>query len=132
LNLLHSTALFFGFFAVIISTGFFIDRVTDFNNELLSRAREHRLQQPFGDLYEHARYVSPPESGIYRGVVTGIFGNTITLYNMDIGTTSILTVIIPSDDLYATSSLHVGETVFIAGDTYDGTIHAFGMRKISH
>jgi hypothetical protein len=123
--------LFFGFFVMIISTGLFIDRVTDFNDELLSRARAHRLQQPFGNLYERARAIPPAGSGVYRGVVTGIFGNTITLYNMDIGTTSILTVIVPSDDLYATSSFHVGETIFIAGDAYDGTIHAFGVRKIT-
>jgi hypothetical protein len=122
--------LFLGFFTVVISTGFFIDRVTDFNNDLLIRAQEHRLQQPFGDLYEHARYVSPPESGIYRGVITDISGNIITLYNVDVGTTSIFAVVVPSGDPNATSSLHVGETVFIAGDARDGIIHAFGMRKI--
>lgn len=125
--------LFFGFFAVIISTGFLLDRVTDFNNGLLSRAREHRLQQPFGDFYEHARYAPPAGSGVYRGVVTAVSGNTITLYDVDVGTTSLLTVILPSGDLYATSSLRLGETIFIAGDV-DGstTIHAFGIREISH
>lgn len=123
--------LFLGFFTVVISSGIFIDRVTNFNDELLSRAREHHLQQPFGDIYEHARYAPPAGSGVYRGVVTAIFGNTVTLYNADVGTTSILTVIVPSGDPNATSSLRLGETIFIAGDADGGAIRAFGIREIT-
>ena len=52
------------------------------------------------------------------------------VYNEDIGTTSILTVLIPSDEVYATTTLAMGDTLFIAGDPDDHTIRAFGIRKL--
>jgi len=63
--------------------------------------------------------------------ITAIAGNTLTVADARSGTTTDLKVILPPDDPRATTtSLKVGDTVFIAGDADDGEIHAFGVRKV--
>ncbi len=112
-----------------LAMAFIIDRGTDVNDRLLHRADRNEL--PFvGELLEHARRPMPG-SGVCLCTITAISGNTITVADTRSGTTGMLTVILPADDPRATTtSLEVGDTVFIAGDESQGVIRAFGVRKV--
>lgn len=56
-------------------------------------------------------------------------GSTLTV--QDIRSTSTITIVLPEHNERATSSsLKVGDEVFIAGDLDDGVITAYGVRKI--
>lgn len=115
---------------VTISCGIFIDRVTSVNDRLLERAEKNKLPQPFGKFYEEARW-PVLGNGMCRCVITAISGDTLVVYNPDIGTTTSLTIILPVNGGIATSTLEVGDIIFIAGDSQRNTIKAFGVQKLS-
>ena len=117
-----------GIFVVTVFAGLLIDRGTRINDDLLGRADRHELPL-IGEFFEHARRPPPPGSGVCRCVVTAIDGNSITVYNADIGSSSVLTVLVPKDDPNATTSLKIGDVLFIAGDVHDSNIKAFGIHR---
>jgi hypothetical protein len=122
--------LLFGIFVLTAATALAIDRGTDINDRLLVHADRNEL--PFGgDFYEGARRPMPG-SGVCVCTITAIAGNMLTVDDPRSGTTTSLIIILPLDDPRATtSSLMVGDTIFIAGDVKEGTIQAFGVRKVS-
>jgi hypothetical protein len=122
-----------GLLAATAVAGFVLDRGTGLNDDLLSRFDRDELHGPVGDLYGGVRRLPPPGQGICRCVITAIRGNTLTVQDSR-GTTT-LTVVLPLNDLHATTSgLVVGDTVFIAGDgdnDHDNVIiRAFGLHKV--
>jgi hypothetical protein len=115
---------------VLASTalGFVIDRGT-FVNDRLHEGRL-RLPPPLGALYGEFGKQKPRGSGICRCTIESIQGNTITLIDTRDATTT-LTVALPERSLYvSTSSLKVGDVVYVAGVEKDGLIQAFGLRKV--
>ena len=117
-----------GILIATVSVGLVIDRGTTFNDTFLDRADQHRLPGPFGDYFEGARRSPSPDSGMCKCTVTAIKGNILSAEDIDVGTTTHLTIIVPFDDSHATtSSLSVGDVVFIAGIRHGNTIEAFGI-----
>jgi len=107
----------------------FIDRGTNVNDRLLHRADRHELSF-FGDMFEEARRPMPG-SGVCVCTITAIAGDTLKVADSRSGSTTELTVILPLDNPYATTtSLNVGDTVLIAGDVDNGVIRAFGVQKV--
>lgn len=120
-----------GILLLTVVAGFSIDRGTYLNDRLMDRAEHEGLPGPLGGLYHGAR--RPPHDGICRCTVTAINGAEILVADFRDGATTTYTVILPNDDLRATTTgLSVGDVVFVAGDKdEDGTIRAFGVRKES-
>jgi hypothetical protein len=118
--------------AIFFSTaivGLAIDRGTDVNDRLLRRADRHEL--PLGRLYEGARRPMPG-SGVCLCAISAIKGDTLTVYDPRVGSSTLLTVVLPPNDPRATTTLlKVGDLVFIAGDVTGDDIHAFGLKKVS-
>ncbi len=114
-----------------IAAGFGLDRGTYLNDRLLDRAEHEGLPPPLAGLYHGARRA--PHDGICRCTVTAINGSVLTVADFRGGATSTYTVMLPDDDLRATSSgLKIGDVVFVAGDKDDAdVIRAFGVRKES-
>jgi hypothetical protein len=107
--------------------GLVIDRGTSFNDAVHER-RAH-LPPPLRGLYEGAEHSFPRGSGICRCTILSIVGDTLTVEDTRIGTTT-LTVILPANDRHATTTgLSVGDTVFIAGEEDGNSIRAFGVLK---
>lgn len=115
--------------AITFVTGFALDRGTFLNDHLMERAEgEHHLPPPFNALYGGAR--RPPHDGICRCTITEMGTGTLTVEDHRRGATTTLTVLLPVNDLRATSTgLHVGDVVIVAGDRDGTTIRAFGVRK---
>ena len=120
--------LLFGVITVSISIGFFIDRSTDLNEQLLLRARNHQLVSPLDTYYDRAGH-PPPEEGICRCVITGIRANSITAYDESLGATHAYTITTPTNET-ATATLKVGDVVYIAGDYDEHGFRAFGIQKL--
>ncbi len=122
--------LLFGVAVVAIAAGLALDRGTPFNDNLLDRADHGGLPPPFGEIYEHVRATAPHDHGIYRGVVIGVAASSLTVRSDDRtgATSSTYTVMLPPR--IATSSLQVGDRVYVAGDADDGVIRAFGIRVL--
>jgi hypothetical protein len=116
------------FFATL-AMAFVIDSGTNVDDRMLSRADRNELPL-VGPVFEQARRPMPG-SGVCLCTITAISGNTITVADTRSGTTTMLLVILPANDPRATTtSLQVGDTIFIAGDESQGMIHAFGVRKV--
>lgn len=98
---------------------------------LNDRFVEHpeKLPPPFGVFYDHARRPPPPGSGICRCTILAIQGNTLVVSDSRAASTSLRVVLPDNDDHATTTGLHVGDTIFIAGDEDDGEIRAFGVHK---
>ncbi|HVV38951.1 MAG TPA: hypothetical protein VHD31_01365 [Candidatus Paceibacterota bacterium] len=121
--------LLLGLLLATAAASFYIDRGTDFNDKLLHRADRHELFF-VGTFVEGARRPMPG-SGVCVCTITAIAGNTLTVADTRSGTTTELTVLLPLDDPRATTtSLKVGDRVFIAGDAVSGALRAFGVRKV--
>src|SRR5258708_15496816 len=115
--------------AATMSAGYFIDRGTGFNEVLLRQADEHHLG-PFDDFYTNARRAPPPGSGFCKCTITAINGNVITALDIDVNSSTTLTILLPPD-YTDVSSLKVGELIFVAGAvSATDTIQAFGIRPI--
>jgi len=124
--------LLFGLAIVTISIAYTVDRATPFNDFLRDRAHEHRLPPPLNDIYERSGELpGGPDGGLCRCTITAIQGNIIQADDIDVGTTTHLTIILPQNDERATSTgLTVGDVVFIAGDRDGGTLRAYGIQKL--
>lgn len=120
--------LLFGLLIVTIATGFFIDRVTDLNEQLSLRAHDHQLIAPFNDYYDRAGHPTR-EEGICRCVVTEVHNDSITAYDESLGTTTVFTITTPMDE-NATATLKVGDVIYIAGDRDEHGFRAFGVQKL--
>ena len=120
--------LLLGLLGASMLFGFALDRGTLFNDHFLDEADRHHMG-PFGDLYGHARRPLPPGEGVCRCIILDIQGSTLTV--QDSRSTTTLTVVLPSDDVRATSTgLQIGDIIFVAGDLDNGAIRAFGLRKL--
>ena len=116
-----------GLLALAFALGFALDRGTPLNDRL-HEGRAH-LPLPMRDFYEGVRRQPPQGSGICRCEILAIEGNTLIVEDVRDSTTT-LTVMLPSNSRRATTtSLAVGDIVFIAGEEEGGIIHAFGVRK---
>ncbi len=120
--------LFMALLIITLSIGFFIDRGTDLNEQLLAPARHHQLIATFDEYYNLA---GPPSlgEGICRCVVTGINNNSISAFDESLGTTTVFTITIPLNK-YATGTLKVGDVVYVAGDKDERGFRAFGVQKL--
>ncbi|MES2087803.1 MAG: hypothetical protein V4467_02290 [Patescibacteria group bacterium] len=121
--------LLIGIFSATIALGLLIDRGTALNDDFLDQAEAHHLPSPFGGYFQGARNHLPDETGICRCVVTDILGNKLSVYDINTGTSTRLIIIVPPDDPMATTSLSIGDIIFIAGDRHGNTIEAFGISK---
>lgn len=120
--------LLFALAIVTLSSGIFIDRATDLNEQLLDRAHEHRLFAPLNEYYDQAGQTRN-EEGICRCVIMAVGGDSLTAYDESLGTTTVFTVFTPPSQ-NATATLKVGDVVYIAGDKQEHSIRAFGVQKI--
>lgn len=79
-----------------------------------------------GNLYDQGRRPPPPGSGACPCVVTAIDGATLTMQEkVPDGTTRTVTVVLPNAE--ASSTIKVGDHLFVVGN-YDGsTLHAFDV-----
>lgn len=115
--------------AVTGVTGLALDRGTSFNERMIERT--HRLPPPVGQFYDGARKPWKKGSGFCHCEILSIDANTMIVSDLRKGTTT-LTVVFPmQDDRATTTDLDVGDVILIAGKEKDGTIHAFGVRKLS-
>lgn len=109
--------------------GFAIDRGTDVNDRLLRHSDAQHGHPPFIDIYGNARRPIPPSSGLCLCTVQSIDDDTIIV--KDTRSTTTLTLTFNDEAPYATSTgLHVGDTVFVAGEVRDGAVNAFGLKKV--
>ncbi len=128
-----------GILFATVALGFVFDRGTDWNDRMLRRAELHHPPLPFNfhaeemfeGVYRQARRPLPPRSGICKCIIVSIEKNVLTAQDTRTGTTTVLTIVLPLNDPHATTtSLEVGDIVFIAGDRENDSIRAFGVRKM--
>ena len=120
--------LLLGLLIVTLSIGFFIDRSTDLNEQLLLRARKHQLMSPLDTYYDRAVHPSL-EEGICRCVITSIQGDSLTAYDESLGAAKAYTITIPPNE-NSNAGLKVGDVVYIAGDHDEHGFRAFGIQKL--
>jgi hypothetical protein len=102
--------LLFGILVIVIALSLLIDCATPFNDDLLHSADQHQLPPPFRNFIEGERQQPPPDSGIYKGTITSIGADTLTMNVF--GTTTPLTVMVqPQDPIF--HSLQVGEVILV-------------------
>jgi hypothetical protein len=103
---------------------------TPLHSALQDQADQHQLPPPLGDAYENVRG-QHHDQGIYRGVVTAIQGNQFVIthddqdHDLDDGT---WTVVVPPG---ATSSISVGERVFVFGSASGTAVYAQGEEPLA-
>ncbi len=119
--------LLFGILVVILSVSAVIDNGR-FSDQFLRGVR-NRGVPIMGGIYDRGRRPPPPGSGACPCVVQSISGATVimteSIPNEPVRT---IQVIFPSS--IATSTLHVGEKLFVFGSYQDGVLHAVGTRAM--
>ena len=119
--------LLFAIIIVAVAMTSFVegDRVSD---TVLRGA--HNIRLPIiGDFYDRGRRPPPFESGACPCTVLAIDGSTLTMQErIPNEPPREVTVILP--DTQATSSIHVGDHLFIVGTSENGILRAFGINKI--
>lgn len=118
--------LLLGLIVAIVSLGYLLDRGAHLHEGLLDRADHHNL--PFMEgMYEKVRRPLPHGSGVCRCVVISINGNTLAVVDdHPLGTTTIFKVILPT--VHATTSLKIGDRIFVVGQVVNGELHAMGIK----
>jgi len=82
-----------------------------------------------GDFYDQGRRPPPPGSGACPCTVLSIDGNTLIMQeNAPNQPPQQVTVVLPNTQ--ATSSIHVGDRLFIVGNYEGGVLHAFGTHPM--
>jgi hypothetical protein len=121
--------VFLALFAVIVSLSIFLSQGTGLNDALFQQGGPGQPPGPFGALYDYAR--RPPQNGdMCQCTITAINGDTLTANDVNTPTLTTLTIIVPPGYL-ATSSLKIGDTVFVAGDRIGSTtIRALGIGSL--
>jgi hypothetical protein len=108
--------------------GVVLDRGIRINERLVVLAE--RLPSPFAGLYDRSRHISP-ERGVCRCVITEIRDHELVVEDTRKDGSVVFTIILPDNDSRATtSSLVIGDIVFIAGKKDGDRIQAFGVRKV--
>ncbi len=109
----------------------FIDRGTPFNDNLFNQAREHHLPGSIGGFYEHAHKPHKPGSGFCKCTIINIDEAGFSAEDRDFGENTPITVIVPEDNPHIDyNSIYVGNVVFVAGDSKDGFLYAFGIAPL--
>ena len=119
--------LLFVILVIILSASSVID--TDRVSDTVLRGA-HDIGLPIvGDFYDRGRRPPSPGSGACPCVVVAINGNVLTMQeNIPNELPKQVTVVLPPGA--ATSSIHVGDSLFIAGTFDQGILHAFGTRPM--
>jgi hypothetical protein len=114
--------------AAIIILTFLVSSVLDrehVSDHLLQGAHDQGVPL-MGNLYDQGRRPPSPGSGVCPCVVTAINGDTLTMQeNVPDGTTRQVTVILPDDQ--ASSTIKVGDHLFIVGNYQDDALHAVAV-----
>lgn len=105
----------------------FVLEETSVNDRLIER--EELLPAPLAQLYELIREPNEMQNGICRCVILAINGSVLVV-QAEGGRGDAITVVLPQSARYATTTgLHVGDTIYLAGEEKDeGEIEAFGIR----
>jgi len=117
--------------AVALSVGITLDRATPLNDDLLQSADHDHLPPPLEALYEGARAPAPHDHGIFRGTVIDIATSTFTMKHddhdadADDGTY----VVMPPSGI-PPSDFQIGERLYVAGDTDQNIVHAYGVGQL--
>ncbi len=118
-------------FAVTISAGYFMNRISGIDDALLRQADLHYLGGPLGQAYESVRGSHLADEGICECAVTAVNGNVITARDINSTSSEFLTIVAPPGYV-ATNSIQVGSVVFVAGTlSPSGTIQAFGIGPLA-
>jgi hypothetical protein len=113
--------LLFAIIVLTISVTVVLDQ-SHASDEFLQGAHEHGVPL-MGNLYDQGRRPPPPGSGACPCVVTAIDGAILTMQEqVPDGTTRDVTVILPNDQ--ASSTIQVGDHLFIIGNFQNGILHA--------
>jgi hypothetical protein len=119
-----------GILLVTLATAFVISE-TSLHDALFHQ--EQRAHVPFiGAFYDRVQR-PPHESGVFRGVVLSLAGNTFTMADADQddgASSSAVFEIILDPSIVASGIVATSDTVFVAGDVNGNTIHAYGIRKL--
>ena len=123
---------------VTLATGFVIN-VTPLH-DVLFRQEQQGPVPVIGGFYD--RIQRPPhESGVFRGTVMSLSGNTFVIANADqdndadsmfplgASSTALLTIIL-NPQTQASTLVATSDVVFVAGDIQGSTMHAYGIRKL--
>ena len=119
--------LFIGGGAVALA----LDRETPLHDRLREGSVDGSLPAPLGGFYGHARGPVPHEQGIFRGVVSRIQSDRITIQHDDLDTDQDdkgFEVILPKGEV--PSSFSVGENVYVYGTEDKGVITAIGITRL--
>lgn len=121
---------FFGVVVIAFVGSIFLN-FTPFHRALLDRADRGRL--PFlQEWYETVRE-SHAKQGVFRGTITSISGNTFIIthndsdLDADDGTWTVVAP--PGFDI---TKIHIGDKAYVAGNTVDGTIRAYGVQVMTY
>lgn len=109
-----------------------IDRETPLHDKLMEESHHGGLPGPLQDVYGHVRGPAPHEQGIFRGVVSAVQTDRITIKHDDLDADQDekgFDVILP--DGQNPLSFSVGENVYVYGTEDTGVITAIGITKLS-
>lgn len=129
----HSIVLVFAVITVVLLSVSLLVEYFDTQKKIhygIEKVAHEQKMPLIRDMYTKLRRPPQHGRGLCRCVVVGIDGNTLTLVDDDpnIGTTTMVKILLP--DNYSTSTLQVGDNVFVVGEVRDGQIHAFGIREM--
>jgi hypothetical protein len=111
---------------IVISLATLID-YNRFDDFFLQQARDNHIPV-IGSFYDQGRRPPSPETGVCRCVVLGIQGNVLTMReDSPFGSTTVI-AIVPQN--IATSSLRVGEKLFLLGAFRNGNIYITDIRSL--
>jgi hypothetical protein len=122
----HSvSALLLSLLILTCAFGFALDRGTSLNDDMLERAHHHVLG-PAGEFYEAAPRPWSLESGVCKCVIDEVSTSSVVAHHLG-ATSTVLYLIFPKG--FATTSVHVGDVLFIAGDRDGDSIEVFGVHE---
>lgn len=115
---------------VVAALGTFLFGLTSVQTYLLDRA-DHAQLPILGPLYERV-HDSHVDQGVYRGTITAFTSEGFTISHDDVDRDSDegTWTIVPQQG-FATSSLAIGEHVYIAGRLVHGVVYAYGIKQLS-
>jgi hypothetical protein len=112
---------------IVISLAALID-YNRFDDFFLQQARDNHIPV-IGNFYDQGRRPPSPETGACRCVVLGIQGNILTMReDSSFGSTTVI-AIVPQN--IATSSLYIGEKLFLLGAFKNGNIYVTNIHSIN-
>ena len=108
---------------IIALLGTIVDRETPLHTMLLESANNHTLPV-FEHMYKKVRHAPPSKDGIYRGIISMIKDDSITV-NIESETDETVSeykVLIKDAEIK--DKIKLGDNIFIAGEIVNGDIHA--------